>query len=513
MCHTTPNNLWLIEQFKDSSVYGHSVDGQIVVHETHISWVILAGHFAYKVKKAIETDFLDYTSLSKRHHACCEEMRLNSRYADGMYLDVVPIAMEDGCVKMDGDALPIEFAVRMRRFPEDSLLANRIDANRVNDSDMFQLAKSIASFHRRADVWRGSSDQAVAGILNQAKANFTNLYCPPLSEHENTLRQLEDWTDQFFARHKTLFERRVCEGFVRECHGDLHCENIVFWHEHFVPFDGIEFNSDYSWIDVLSDVAFLTMDLQARDRTDLAACFLNAYLEQTGDYESLQLLIWYKVYRALVRAKVAMLRYQQTSLDAGQPLELIATAKKFLLLAHQWIEAGPHHLWITHGVSGSGKTTGSLEHVKAKGAIRIRSDIERKRLIGTSPTLHSSMGLDEGIYAATTTRATYQALLGLARKILRSGFSVVVDATFLRFSDRKLFCDLARAEGVPFHILDFQAETTVLRRRIADRALARVDASDANLLVLERQLTEQDPLNDCELKQTVSVVPDSSRLN
>ncbi len=493
----------MIAQLRDTSAYRHSVEGPVVVHETHISLIFLAGHFAYKIKKPITTDFLDYGTLAKRHHACCEELRLDSRYADGLYLEVVPITFEDGHVLMDGDAQPIEFALRMRRFPEDSLLSERIHAGHVGMEEMVQLANTIAIFHRRATVSRELEDLAFTQIRDQSTANFTSLRSLlPSGNQDRSLLEVEEWTNQSITQLQSLFRHRVREGFIRECHGDLHCDNIVYWHDQWAPFDGIEFNPQYSWIDVLSDVAFLVMDLQHRGRPDLSACFLNTYLEQTGDHEALPLLRWYMVYRALVRAKVSMLRSEQTTEDASQHARCIDMAKLLLSLSHQLIQPNPRRLWITHGVSGSGKTTGSQQLVNSEAAVRLRSDIERKRLFGKTLAEHQTLGVGQGMYSATASEMTYQILLMKTRNILQAGFSVVVDATFLTNADRHRFQALAEAENAYFQILDFRAEEGTLRQRIIDRSLAHRDASDANLAVLNRQLTSQEPLTADELKHT-----------
>ncbi len=493
----------MIAQLRDASAYPHTVDGPVVVHETHISLVFLAGHFAYKIKKPITTDFLDYGTLAKRHHACCEELRLDSRYVHGLYLDVVPITYEDSHVRMDGDAQPIEFALRMQRFPDDSLLTDRMHAGHVGSEDMIQIANTIASFHRLAAVSHDQEEPILTQIREQATANFTYLRGLSTSGNQDrSLQAVEEWTNASYVQLQEVFRQRIREGFIRECHGDLHCNNIVHWRGQWVPFDGIEFNPDYYWIDVLSDVAFLTMDVQYRGRIDLSGCFINAYLEQTGDYEALPILRWYMLYRALVRAKVAKMSAEQAGDDAAQRSRYNDEARLYLSLSHQLIQPQPLHLWITHGVSGSGKTTGSQQLVCSESAIRLRSDIERKRLFRTTLTDHLTLGVGQGIYSASASESTYQALLFKARKILQGGFSVVIDATFLKHADRQRFQALAIAENADFQILNFRADVETLRKRIIDRRLANKDASDADLEVLSRQLSDQEPLTADELEHT-----------
>ncbi len=493
----------MVEQLCNVAAYPHSVHGKIIVHETHISWVFLAGKFAYKVKKPIVTDFLDYGSLEKRHDACCEELRLNSRYAEGIYLDVVPITAEDGQARMDGDAQPVEFALRMRRFDEGALLSDRLAAGQVSIDHLVQLGKCIATFHRRAPRTRRAEEVVMEEIYKQALANFEYLLMQPELMQDSMIAQLADWTKQTFVELESLARQRVKEGFIRECHGDLHCENIVWWQNHFLPFDGIEFNSHLSWIDVLSDVSFLVMDLQRLGRGELSACFLNAYLEQSGDYDALGLLRWYVVYRAIVRAKVAWIRAKQTASQPEQSFKHTQMTQDFLSIAYETTKPALRHLWITHGVSGSGKTTGSLQVVQSHNAIRLRSDVERKRLFGTSQAERQVPSYGQGVYAKTASETVYQSLKIKARNILHAGLPVIVDAAFLRCADRQQFRALANEEQVDFQILRFDADIATLRQRICDRNLANNDESDADISVLERQLSDREPLTADELNVCV----------
>ena len=494
----------LIESLLDTSAYVHSVTGPIVLHETHISWVLLAGNFAYKIKKPIVTDFLDYGSLANRHHACCEELRLGCRYASGLYLDIAPITFEDGQIRMDGDAQPIEFAVRMRRFEEDALLSYRLSKNLVSAENMVQLAATIASFHGAAFKLEPSRVEITSNILDQAIQNFELLLSEPLLRQDPSIHSLEKWTIAYFENHRKHFASRTANGFTRECHGDLHCGNIVFWKDRWVPFDGIEFNSDYSWIDVISDLAFLVMDLRELGHPELSDTFLNAYLEQTGDYQSLSVLRWYLVYRALVRAKVAVIRARQQNQIQRLDFEQMAPARAYIRLAEKMMVFGKRKLWLTHGVSGSGKTTGSQTIVQKEGAIRVRSDVERKRLFMTSKANQNDYAPREGMYSPTASEATYQRLFAVATCILQSDFNAIVDATFLKYSDRHRFHCLAKSEGAEFRILDFQLDAETLKQRITHRRMTSTDASDATLEILANQLQTQEPLTEEELKMTVS---------
>jgi uncharacterized protein len=295
---------------------------------------------------------------------------------------------------------------------------------------------------------------------------------------------LIDWTHDYL--HDSLAQLRVREqcGAIRECHGDLHARNIVRWHGQLIPFDALEFDPKLRWIDVMGDVAFLVMDLLAHDRKDLAFAFLNAYLEHTGDYEGVRHLAFYSVYRALVRAMV-------DSLEAEKNLkhreEFQSRLRMRVRAAAALLSRAVPTLFIMHGVSGSGKSCMSENLGSQLGAVRIRSDIERKRLGGIATSFDTG-GLDQGLYTPALSHRTYARLLECAENCLEGGFDTIVDAAFLHSADRRLFADLPAAGAFHFVILACEADLTVLSQRIEQRAQERVDASDADLMVLHEQL-------------------------
>ncbi len=508
----------LRDALSDPAAYPHLADAgheaSVAVHETHISWVFLAGRFAYKVKKPIETPFLDYSTLEKRQRCCHDEVRLNRRYAKSLYVDVVPIVRQSGHWRVEGEGEAVEFAVKMHRFPDDALLSDRLTAGHFPDRDVSRLAHVVADFHRDAPACNASSTPPTkppfgrpSDILRDAEDNLQALQNLPSSPQRTQRNELQRWTKEFFAAHRDELEHRMTSGFIRECHGDLHLGNVIDWEGKLLPFDGIEFNESFRHIDVLSDAAFLAMDFAARERLDLCRSFCSAYLERTGDYRSLPLLRWYLVYRALVRAKVAAMRAEQLAAadsDAAEtPSGESAAAWQDCLshidLAHRFTLHQTPRLWITHGVSGSGKTTRSEAIVRQHGALRVRSDVERKRHFGLSPDEEVPGYRKPVLYSSVATKVTYGRLWELARAILRGGFSVIVDATFLKLGDRERFQQLAETEGATFGIVHCEADATTLRQRIQYRTTEQQDASDADLSVLEHQLASQEPLTSAEL--------------
>jgi uncharacterized protein len=489
------------ESLLNASVYPHSASEPIELIETHISWVFLAGHFAYKIKKSIVNDFLDYSTLEKRHAACVHELNLGKRFAPELYIDVVPITVEDGICRVDGDANPVDFAVRMRRFSSESLLSKRLESGVVSDQEIEQLGRSIAQFHNSSTIATRERSGGLESICNRALENFESLKRSRLLPDATTLIQVEQWTISQWPTLRERFLVREQLGWVRECHGDMHCNNVVYFRDHLTLFDGIEFNDELSCIDTMSDIAFLVMDLIERKRNGLAWLMLNAYLEDSGDYHGLSVLKWYMVYRAMVRAKIAVMRAEQIPESDPKRKSEVESAIDYLNLAFEFTSNQQPQLWITHGFSGSGKTHGSRWAIRELGMIRLRSDVERKRLFHLS---HSDFGSPvtsknrQELYSVSATEATYRSLWSLTRELLQCGFSVLVDATFLRQLERKRFGDLAKTLEIPFKILDFQNHISILEQRIRDRKSLGIDASDADVEVLHKQIKNHDPLTELE---------------
>jgi aminoglycoside phosphotransferase family enzyme/predicted kinase len=467
--------------------------------ETHISYVLLTGEFAYKIKKAVRFEFLDFSTLALRRFFCDEELRLNRRLAPSIYLDVIPITGTLDAPIVGGTGPAIEYAVKMRQFDQAGLLSRVIERDELTSAAVDALAGEVASFH--AGTARATADLPYArpeDVLQLALDNFTAMR-PSVRDARDraSLEQLHDWTGRESERCAPAFSARRRDGFVRECHGDLHLGNIALVDGRMTLFDCIEFSPSLRWSDVMSDVAFLVMDLRDRNRPDLAARFLNAYLETTGDYDGLEVLPFYIVYRALVRAKVACMRLAQTPADSAA--QLIAHYRTYLSLAVRETEIRRPAIVITHGVTGSGKTVRSQALVESIGAIRVRSDVERKRLFGLDAAARSESTVGAGLYTEDASRRTYARLASLARTIAAAGYPVVLDAAFLRRRQRDLLRDVARDLGVPFVIADCSAPEAVLRERVSRRLAERSDASEATLDVLEHQLASDEPLAPEEL--------------
>lgn len=496
----------LIASLTNPAIFGTEVN-RVEVLETHISYVLLTGPCAYKIKKAVNLEFLDFTTLAARRFDCEEELRLNRPLAPSIYLDVVAITGTVDRPAIGGDGPVLEYAVKMRQFPQEALLSHLLPAGLLTPADIDELAATIASFHGAAGVARADSAFGTAAhVLQAARQNFSQIRPRLESACDRVeLDAIAEWTEREHASRIADFDQRHRDGFVRECHGDLHLGNIALVDRQVTLFDRLEFNPAMRWIDVMSDVAFLVMDLQHRRRADLAFRVLNAYLEKTADYGGLGVLRFYAAYRAMVRAKVACFRADQIdSPDHPHASDAFkAEYREYVALAARYFARPRPALVIMHGLSGCGKTTLSQVLVESLGAIRIRTDVERKRMQGLSAGAASQSRVDAGLYAPDQTRDTYLRVQTLTRAILASGHIAIADGAFLKRWQRDLFRSLASELGIPFVIVDLAADAATLRERITRRIESRHDASEANLAVLDRQLSTSEGLASNERPFTV----------
>lgn len=499
----------LIDALLDGSRYPHDARSVRLV-ETHISWVLLAGRYVYKIKKAVDLGFLDFTDLSLRRYYCEEELRLNRRLAPQIYLDVIPVGGTPGEPALN--ILPaIEYAVRMKRFSASRELDRLAVRGKLLPRHMDSLAAIVAHFHHgltraEAGTGFGSADSvhaAVSDVFDQLQAVLKD------REDAAMAAELRGAVETEYARCKERFIQRRIQGFIRECHGDLHLGNIVLIGEQPVPFDGIEFNPALRWIDVMSEVAFTVMDLLRFRHPGLAYRYLNAYLEITGDYRGISLLRYYVAYRAAVRAMVGAIRAGQTNLPRRNAIKALTESRDFLVLAREYLAQRSAVLILTHGLPGSGKSTFAQVALERLQGIRIRSDVERKRLFGLA-ALADSRSLPTDIYNAAATRRTYEHLHELARELLMAGYPVIVDAAFLKRDERDYFHELAQELKVPIAIASIQADAVTLRARVIQRQNMAKDASEAGIDILELLQDKQEPLSSLERARAVEFVNEES---
>lgn len=485
-----------LQRLHEGGRFPHPVEGLKLI-ETHISWLLLTGDWVYKFKRPLDLGFLDFTTLEQRRFFCEEELRLNRRFAPALY-DSVCALSADGVI--DGEGEVVDYAVKMRQFDQDQLFDALLDRGEVDAPLLRQLARRVAEMH--AALPPVDEPGQPASFVAALRQNFSQLREYPLAAPQrDALASIEQWCEAQLARLQPLLEQRCADGRVRECHGDLHFGNIARWQGDICLFDCIEFNRDFRVIDTIAEVAFLVMDLQARGHHPLGNRLLNDYLEYSGDYAGLALFDLYRCHYALVRAKVQLMRQ-----PVGEKLdsEAVGYAEflRYLALAGECARSAPQFLAITYGFSGSGKSTLAMQLVEASGAIRLRSDVERKRLFGLAPEQQSPQALRRELYAAATTARVFDGLRELAAGLLAAGFACVVDATFLHRRAREPFRQLAARLDIPFVILECHCPEPELRRRLQ---LRRGDASEADEAVMLRQRESFEAPADVELSHTVRV--------
>jgi aminoglycoside phosphotransferase family enzyme/gluconate kinase len=469
--------------------------------------VFLAGEYAYKIKKPVNLGFLDFSTLEKRRFFCEEELRLNRRTAPGLYLGVVAVVDSPDGPRVGGTGEAIEYALKMRRFPQGALADSVARRGELRAAEVDAIAGAIAAFHAVIPAAPAESEYGSPGhVAAPALQNFEQIGgLVSDAGGKERLGELRDWTRRESSRLREVLAGRKRDGFVRECHGDLHLGNIAFLEGRPTPFDCIEFNPELRWIDVMSEVAFLVMDLLEHKLDAAAWRFVNGYLEATGDYPGVRVLRYYLVYRAMVRAKIACIRARQP--ETGEAAQGRARGEygDYLALAGSLAASARPAIVLMHGLSGSGKTTIAQAILERIGAIRVRSDVERKRLHGLAARARTHAEPYGGIYAPESTRVTYERLERVARDVVESGYCVVVDAAFLWSAERERFRSLARSCGVAFLIVSCRAPETTLRERIARREAAMSDASEAGVAVLENQLATQEPLGAEELAHSAPI--------
>ena len=471
----------VVEFLSSPSTYGGAAVQQI---DTHLSHVFLVGARVYKIKRAVRYDFVDFSTVALRKEACAKEVSINRRTAPQMYLGVVPIHGDGDGVSWNNGGEIVEWAVEMVRFDAGDQLDELLSSGKLSESMVLTLADKIAAFHINAAPVTEPPPSGLGAVLDQVAAS--------LHEHEIGAAREKDisrWAalaSAEFERYATLLELRRRHGWVRHCHGDLHLANICLIDGEPTPFDAIEFNDDLANIDVLYDLAFLLMDLVNHNRADYANQLLNRYLIRTRDYAGVGLLRLFQSTRAAVRAMVLSL--------PTQPEQQQRMADRYLDLALEYLigESEPQ-LIAVGGYSGAGKSTlaksVALEFDGRCGAALLNSDVIRKVLAGRAP----EQRLDDDAYLSAFTARVYERMFKYARRALRAGQSVILDATFLDPDYRRRAEETAKKANVPFKGLWLTARRDVLTDRVSSRLGG---ASDATMDVLEKQLQSKQAPTD-----------------
>lgn len=463
--------------------------------ETHVSFIFITDHFVYKVKKGVNFGFLDFTTLEKRRFYCEEEVRLNRRLCPEIYLGVVEVREAAGGASFAGGGKVIDYAVKMKRLPEERMLVHLLQRGEAGIEDMTRIASVLAAFHARAQRNpRIDACGATSVIRGNWEENFRQT-APfvGVTISASELAQIRRWVERFLAEHENAFLLRVAGGFIRECDGDLHSGNICLT-DRICIFDCIEFNERFRFIDTAADLSFLLMDLEYAGRPDLCGALLAAYQRATGDIGMGALLDFYKMYRAFVRGKVISLRLNEPGVPDQELAALRLSASRYFRLARGYTFRGAlaPSLILTCGVMGSGKSTLARQLGLELGLMLQRSDVVRKRIAGETRRVAADP-YPAGIYTKEMDRATYLALLDEAKRELSRGRGVIIDATFRRAGDRELFRELAGTLGAPFFIMETHCPEPQIRERLEARRLDPHEVSDGRWEHFHRQQAEFEP--------------------
>jgi hypothetical protein len=488
------------------SAYGHAV-ASVELRQTHISYVLLAGEYAYKIKKPLDLGFLDYSTLDRRRRMCEEEVRLNRRLCDGVYLGVVPITRrEDGVHCVGGPGTPVEYAVQMRRVPEDYTMPYLLSSDRLSGEQLSALAERVAAFHRDApDGDRIASFGRVAAVQANWDENFaqTAAFVGRTLDAAD-LQAVRVYVSRFLDQQAALIEERADAGRVREGHGDLRSDSVVFAPDGSVcVMDCIEFSDRLRCGDIAADAAFLAMDLEFRGHRRIADEFLSMYMEQLGGDETLPMMLnFYGAYRAFIRGKVESMQSDESEVPATQRSEAMRRAQLYFSLARSYAERSlPPFVVAMTGLSGTGKSFLARALAARAGAVLLSTDLVRREhargeSLGPAP-------YDAGAYTNEQRQAAYAEMFARARRHLALGRSVVLDATFLTRLLRASGRELARDFNVAFRMVAVETPEGVVRERLMKRGADTT--SDARWSTYLAQRDRAEPLDEDEAREALTL--------
>lgn len=500
---TQPDHLPpLICALLDPAAYPSPVD-QVTLIQTHVSYLLLAGDRAYKIKKPLNLGFLDFSTLDQRRYFCHHEVELNRRLCPQVYLGVQPITMLHGRARIGGAGPPDEWAVVMQRLPAERMLPTLLATDQIGVTELSAIARRLAEFHAGAATG-GEIDQygAVAAIRRNTDENFLQLQ-PFIGQTllAGQYTHLKAAADRVLSRQASLFAQRIAEGRIRDCHGDVHAGSICLADEVLI-FDCIEFNDRFRYGDVAAEVAFLAMDLDHFGRADLAWQFLEAYRHYAGDTTIGAELDFYKAYRAIVRGKVESLRSIQPEVPAAERVAAAGAARAYFDLAFAYTGgiARPT-LLICCGLMGTGKTTLASALSQRLAMVHLASDRIRKRQAGLALAIRRHDPFGEGLYASAMTERVYAALLAEATTWLKRGVGVILDASFTRRADRDHARALAAALDLPAVVVETTAPEDVIRQRLEARLTEPGTISDGRWEIFAQQRDDFEPCRELPTDQ------------
>ncbi len=504
------NPPWLKDLMDPSTYPNRPQDVKLI--QTHLSWVFLAGDVVYKVKKPVDFGFLDFTTLEKRRFFCSEEIRLNRRLCPEIYLDVVPIGKDKGHYRVEAPGEAVEWAVKMKRMPDDGLMSALIKRDEIEKRDIENICEILVPFYQRAKapedkLWLGGIDV----VRENCVENFTQTedFAGKVFPRE-TFEEIRRFTLSFLEKEEALFEQRQKGGWVVEGHGDLYSANICFdrKQDKIYIFDCIEFNERFRYGDVVADVSFLSMDLDFLGLCDLSAYFIELFRQKSGDNELLRLLDFYRCYRAYVRGKIGCFTWASPEVDEKTRNLSLEMAKRYFQLALRYaggVKERPT-LFVFMGLSGTGKSTIARAFAKKRDMEVFNSDYVRKEYVSGIPAEEKRLEpFGKGIYSKEFTKKTYRALSRLAGERLVLGKSVILDATYIDPEKRKRVRELAGSCGANLVFIHCTCPEEVALERMKRRLKASGEVSDGRQEIYQKQKTIFVPPDGSEAHKVIEL--------
>lgn len=496
----------LLDALRSPAMYPEATR-KVEVHETHISVVFVTDHYAYKIKKSVNLGFLDYSSLAQRRFACHQELLLNRRLSTDVYHEVVPIYQDGHQYTFAATGCVVEYALKMRRLAADSTLEALSGRGQVSAAMMEALAHRLVTFHHAYCVLDSAEHfGTVARVRYDWQENFsqTTEYIGHTIPQES-YDQIHHMVDHFTTGHANWFVQRIGAGRIRDCHGDLRAEHVYFEPGGIQIIDCIEFNRRFRFIDVVSEVAFLAMDLERLGAAVLAQDFVRAYVRFSEDVTLYRLLDFYCCYRAYVRGKVASMQWRETALAVARQ-HLQDEATRYFAVAVRYARRCTRPLLLlTTGLIGSGKSSVAAGVASALDLSLFSSDQLRKQRAGLAPTTPQQVDYGTGLYSAAASRQLYEVLGGLACNALSRGQAAIIDAAFSRQADRQRMALLARDAGADCVVLDCVASPEVIRTRLQRRQRTPGTISDGRWDIFAQFQQDYEPVTDGEAAMHIRI--------
>ncbi len=490
-----------LKEIQNPETYGKDVE-KVKLIQTHISFVVLTGNYAYKIKKPVDFGFLDFSTLEKRKYFCNQEIKLNKRLCPEIYLEVVSITKKDDGLEINGSGEVVDYAVKMKEFSQNKIMTNLLNESEISEDTIDKIVDDLVNFYKKEE----STDEIKKfGKIKTIKQNTDENFKQTESVIDVTIDKekfdfIKNITNEFLGEEKHIFEKRINTNYIKDCHGDLHTGNIVIKNDKICIFDCIEFNKRFRYSDVASDICFLAMDLDFQGHPYLGSYLIKKYVEKSKDTEIYEVLNFYKSYRAYVRGKVTGFKLSDSNIDKKEKKDIIKIAKKYFDLAYYYtclvsnqIKKEKPILFITSGLTGTGKTTVANKISVDYNARKISTDEVRKEMRGIDKYETHHEPYNTGMYSPEKMRETYEHVIKKGKKYLSKNRNVVLDATFKSKDLRKKARRIAEEETSNFLILNTVLPEEIVKNYLKKR-VEKKSISDGRWEIYEKQKESFDKL-------------------